>query len=230
VNQVTYEVTEHRLSHPARVPLSPDEPKTLVEVFELVANRNKRPDTLNYKKDGAWVLLSSDEMISRMRNIAAGLVSLGVKPGDRVALLSESRVEWTLTDGGCIFARAVDVPIYPTLMAPQVRYILKDSGARILFLADAARHRLLADTFKECPEVECVVVFDAQGLHSDEWITLDELESRGRELLKTKPRLIDELSHSTSPDDLATLIYTSGTTGEPKGVMLTHSNLKPLFI
>ncbi len=225
MNQVTYEVTEHRLSHPARVPLSPDEPKTLVEVFELVANRNKRPDTLNYKKDGAWVLLSSDEMISRMRNIAAGLVSLGVKPGDRVALLSESRVEWTLTDGGCIFARAVDVPIYPTLMAPQVRYILKDSGARILFLADAARHRLLADTLKECPEVECVVVFDAQGLHSDEWITLDELESRGRELLKTKPRLIDELSHSTSPDDLATLIYTSGTTGEPKGVMLTHSNL-----
>jgi long-chain acyl-CoA synthetase len=94
-----------------------------------------------------------------------------------------------------------------------------------LFLADAARHRLLADTLKECPEVECVVVFDAQGLHSDEWITLDELESRGRELLKTKPRLIDELSHSTSPDDLATLIYTSGTTGEPKGVMLTHSNL-----
>ena len=225
MNQAITEVTELRLSHPPRVPLSVDEPKTLVEVFELVASRNKRSDTLNYKKAGAWVALSSDEMISRMRHIAAGLVSLGVKPGDRVALLSESRVEWTLTDGGCIFARAVDVPIYPTLTPPQVRYILKDSGARILFLADAARYGLLSDTLKECADVEAVVIFDGQGLQSEEWITLDELERRGRELLKTQPQLIDQLSHSTTPDDLATLIYTSGTTGEPKGVMLTHSNL-----
>jgi long-chain acyl-CoA synthetase len=218
-------VTEPRLSHPPRVPLSADEPTTLVELFEMVGRQHKRSDTLNYKKDGTWRSLSSDEMMARIRNIAAGLVSLGVEPGDRVALLSESRAEWTLMDGGCIFSRAVDVPIYPTLMPPQVRYILRDSGARVLVLADAARYELLSDVLKECPGVSRIVVFDPQDSKSDDWITLEELEARGRELLKTDPRLIDELSHASQPDDLATLIYTSGTTGEPKGVMLTHANL-----
>jgi len=100
---------------PVRVPLSPDEPTTLVEVFELVASRFKRPDTLNYKSGESWVSISSDELLARAHRIAAGLHSLGVRRGDRVALLSESRPEWTLMDAGCIFLGAVDVPIYPTL-------------------------------------------------------------------------------------------------------------------
>lgn len=208
---------------PARSHLGAD-PTTLVEVFEFVARRFKRPDTLNYKKDGTWVSISSDEMIVRARQIAAGLYSLGVRAGDRVALLSESRPEWTLTDAGCLFIGAVDVPIYPTLTAPQVRYILKDSGAQVLMLADEAKYRQLAEILKECPDVEQVVFFE-QGTKNGAGITLAELENRGRELEQAQPELIGELARKVKPEDLATLIYTSGTTGEPKGVMLTHANL-----
>src|SRR6185295_19056058 len=128
---------------PVRVRQTPDEPVTLVDVFEFVERRYKRPDTLNYKKGDAWVSISSDEMMARARHIAGGLYSIGVRPGDRVALLAESRPEWTLTDAGCIFLGAVDVPIYPTLTAPQVRYILNDSGARVLVLMDQKKHQEL---------------------------------------------------------------------------------------
>jgi long-chain acyl-CoA synthetase len=224
VNPVSTETSEARVATPARMPLSADEPTTLVDLFELVARRFNRVDTLNYKKGDLWVSISSAEMIARARRIAAGLYSLGVRPGDRVALLSESRAEWTLTDAGCILLGAVDVPIYPTLTAPQVRYILKDSGARVLVLADDAKYRALVEILKECPEVERLVFFESQA-KSNAGISLAELEERGRELDQAQPELIDELARKVKPEDLATLIYTSGTTGEPKGVMLTHSNL-----
>src|SRR5437773_12523468 len=95
------------------IPLHAGEPATLVEVFEHVARAHPRPDTLNYKHDGRWVSISAAEMLKRVRSIAAGLYSLGVRRGDRVAILSQSRPEWVLTDAGCILAGAIDVPIYP---------------------------------------------------------------------------------------------------------------------
>ena len=135
-----------------RSPLrSPDEPATLVDVFNQIARKHKRPDTLNYKSGGRWVPISSDEMLARAKRIAAGLHAIGVRRGDRVALLSESRVEWTLTDAGSIFAGTIDVPIYPTLTPPQVRYILNDSGACVLFLANREKFVELKDALGECP-------------------------------------------------------------------------------
>ena len=106
---------------PVHRPIAPGEPATLVDVFTLVVRENKRPDALNYKKDGRWVSVSSDEILARAKNIAAGLHAIGIRRGDRIAVLSESRVEWTLTDAGCIFGGVIDVPIYPTLTPPQVR-------------------------------------------------------------------------------------------------------------
>lgn len=210
---------------PLRVPVSAEEPTTLVEVFERVAQVHKRPDTLNYKKEGRWLALSSDEMLTRIRRIAAGLCAIGVRRGDRVALLSESRYEWTLTDAGCQFAGAIDVPIYPTLTPAQVQYILKDSGATILVLADHQKFLALRDVLQDCPKVSHVVFFDAAGIQSGEGLTLEELEERGRSIETEQPNLVAEIMHATKPDDLATIIYTSGTTGEPKGVMLTHANI-----
>jgi long-chain acyl-CoA synthetase len=169
--------------------------------------------------------MSSDEMLQRVRHIAAGLHAIGARPGDRVALLSESRVEWTLTDAGSIFAGTIDVPIYPTLTPPQVRYILNDSGACILFVANREKYDEIKDALGECPEVKHVVFFDAQGVTGTEGLTLAQLEEKGRELEQHEPGYVDRLAAQTRPDELATIIYTSGTTGEPKGVMLTHSNL-----
>ena len=216
------EYTDVRSSTPARQPASADEPVTLVDVFTHVARKHKRPDTLNYKSDGRWTSISSDEMLRRAKSIAAGLHAIGVGPGDRVAILSESRVEWTLTDAGSIFAGTIDVPIYPTLTPPQVRYILNDSGASVLFLANLEKFNELKDALGECPQVKHIVFFEPEGITGTEGLTLGQLEERGREL---EPGHIDRTVATTKPDDLATIIYTSGTTGEPKGVMLTHSNL-----
>ena len=202
-----------------------DEPTTLTEVFEYVARVHSRPDILNYKRAGRWLPISSAEVVQRARLIAAGLYSLGIRRGDRVALLSESRPEWTLTDAGCIFAGAIDVPIYPTLTPPQVQYILKDSGARVLFVVNEAKSREIQPILPNCPAVEHLIVFEKDPESKSTAISLEQLEARGQAFAHQQPELLRELQLQTKPDDLATIIYTSGTTGEPKGVMLTHGNL-----
>ncbi len=210
---------------PVRQPAAADEPTTLVDVFERVARKHPRPDTLNYKSDGRWVSISSAEMLERAKFIAAGLYAIGVQRGDRIALLSESRVEWTLTDAGAIFAGAIDVPIYPTLTPPQVRYILNDSGACVLFVANREKYIELKDVLGDCAAIKHVIFFDAEGITAADGLTLSQLEERGRELEQREPGHVDRAVEQTNAEDLATIIYTSGTTGEPKGVMLTHSNL-----
>ncbi len=206
-------------------PLSADEPATLVEVYERVILVHPQPDTLNYKRDGAWHSISSSEMLARGRRIALGLYSLGVRKDDRVALLSESRVEWVLADQGCIFAGAVCVPIYPTLTPSQAAYILKDSGARTLFVSDRAKFDEIEVVLNECAAIEHVVLFDSDKPTEAELLTVEQLEERGREVETQQPELAKELARAARPEDLATIIYTSGTTGEPKGVMLTHANM-----
>ena len=219
------EYMDLRSSTPARQPASADEPVTLVDVFERVTRKHKRPDTLNYKSGERWLSISSDELLRRSKLIAAGLHAIGAGPGERVAILSESRVEWTLTDAGSIFAGTIDVPIYPTLTPPQVRYILNDSGASVLFLANREKFDELKDALGECPQVKHIVFFEPEGINSADGMTLAQLEEKGRELEQHEPAHIDRSVLKIKPDDLATIIYTSGTTGEPKGVMLTHSNL-----
>jgi long-chain acyl-CoA synthetase len=207
-----------------RTPLHEGEPTTLVEVFEQVARVHPRPDTLNFKRDGRWLSISAGEFLQRARWIAAGLCSLGVKRGDRVAILSESRPEWVLTDAGCMFATAIDVPVYPTLTPPQVRYILKDSGARVLIIQNEEKFLQLREVLAECDAIEQVVFFDKPSGEAY-GISLAELEERGRQVDASQIDLIESGAHQIKADDLATIIYTSGTTGEPKGVMLTHENL-----
>jgi long-chain acyl-CoA synthetase len=225
VTRATDEVSGVQRNAIVRVPSPANEPATLVDVFNTIARRHKRPDILNYKHGGSWISVSSDEMMTRIRRIAAGLCSIGIRHGDRVAILSESRLEWTLADAGCIFAGAIDVPIYPTLTPPQVLYILKDSGARVLILANHEKFRELKEVLAQCDQLAAVIFFDPEGVNSSEGFTLAEIEAKGEQLQKEQPELIGDLESQTTPDDLATIIYTSGTTGEPKGVMLTHANL-----
>ena len=218
-------VVDSQVETSKRVPSHEGEPATLVEVFEHVARVHPRSDTLNYKHDGRWISISAAEMLDRVRSIAAGLYSLGVRRGDRVAILSESRPEWVLTDAGCMFATAIDVPIYPTLTPPQVRYILKDSGARVLVVQNEEKFLQVREAITECEAIEHVVFFEKPAAQGMPGISLAELEERGRTLEETEADLINDGAHQIKADDLATIIYTSGTTGEPKGVMLTHENL-----
>lgn len=208
-----------------RVPLNNDEPTTLVEMFEHAVRHHHKPDALNYKKDGEWRSISSEELLLRSRRIALGLHSLGIRRGDRIALISANCPEWTLTDAGCQFAGVIDVPIYTTQAPSQVCYILNDSGARIFVIQNRAALDRIRDAIKDCATIERFVFFDKQGVEEENALSLEELEEMGRALDEERPMLIEELARGAKPDDLATIIYTSGTTGEPKGVMLTQSNL-----
>jgi long-chain acyl-CoA synthetase len=208
-----------------RVPLASDEPTTLVEVYQRVARDHPKPDTLNFKCGDAWKSLSATEMLNRAQLIALGLYSLDVSKGERVGLISDSRVEWVLADQGCIFAGAITVPIYPTLTPPQVQYILRDCEPLVLFVSSLEKLAEIENAVRECASISHVVLFDEPKSRKANCLSLNELEQRGRELNASQPSLIAELSKAGRPEDLATIIYTSGTTGEPKGVMLTHSNM-----
>ncbi|MEP6741908.1 MAG: long-chain fatty acid--CoA ligase [bacterium] len=225
MNSTTQLSPESEQPRVQRSPLTSDEPTTLTEVFEYIVRAHARPNTLNYKRDGRWLPISSEQIIQRARWIAAGLYSLGLRRGDRVAILSESRPEWTLTDAGCIFAGAIDVPIYPTLTPAQVQYILKDSGARALVVANEAKLLELQSILSGCPQVEHLIVFEKSAESKSAAISLEQLEARGQAFARQQRELLRDLELQAKPDDLATIIYTSGTTGEPKGVMLTHGNL-----
>ncbi|MEP6924858.1 MAG: long-chain fatty acid--CoA ligase [Pyrinomonadaceae bacterium] len=208
-----------------RQPLFADEPTTLVALFYQAAKEKKRTDALNYKQAGVWQSISSDEMISRAENIALGLNALGVRRGDRVALMSANCPEWTLSDAGCQFAGIVNVPIYTTLNAHQIEYILNDSGSQILLIQNKSCFEHLQTITPFLANLKKLIFFDAAGITSENAVSLAELEKSGQELKKNQPDIIKELTAAVRPHDVATLIYTSGTTGEPKGVMLSHRNL-----
>jgi long-chain acyl-CoA synthetase len=206
-------------------PLFENEPTTLPQLFIQSVKKHNLDDALNYKRDGEWRSLSSVELRARIERIALGLYTLGFRKGDKAAILAANSPEWTLADAGCLFAGLIDVPIYTTLAPNSVRYIINDSGARVFFLENKSAYDRIAEIFGDCESIEKLVFFDAADVTLDNAISLAELESRGETLRREQPDLIDRLIAEIDPNDIATLIYTSGTTGEPKGVMLTHTNI-----
>lgn len=165
-----------------------------------------------------WDVRSYGELLADVRRLAARLIDLGLAPGERVAILSTNRPEWTLVDLACAAAGLVSVPIYPTSTVEQVAHILADSGCRIAFVSGAAEWAKVDAVRSGLPALERVVIFDdlddPDG--ADAARLADELSAGG----PVEP--VDERLAVASADDLATIIYTSGTTGQPKGVMLTH--------
>ena len=183
-----------------------------------------KADALNHKVGDDWVHLSAQAFVERVKNVALGLAALGIRPGDRIALLSENRPEWSITDLAILSLGAINVPIYTTQAVDQIEYILTDSGTRAIFVSGKKlfRHAEPALTNRA---LEHLIFFDPDvSAEVGKGIQLDQLEETGKEQLKSRPDAFDAYLHVVRPDDLATIIYTSGTTGEPKGVMLTHNN------
>jgi long-chain acyl-CoA synthetase len=191
--------------------------------FDAVA-KYSRPDALQYKKDGAYRPISHQEVADRVRRAARGLSSLGVRRGDRVAILSENRPEWAIADFACLTAGLTDVPIYPTVPADQIAYILKDSGAVAIFVSNSAQAEKIRAIRSQVPSLKTVIGFDeVPGLTNLSIAQLEQMGIPGEN--KESIAVYREDALRVKPDDLATLIYTSGTTGEPKGVMLSHDNI-----
>ena len=189
------------------------------------ALKHGKQDALNHKVGSDWQNISAETFVERVRNVALGLTDLGIKPGDRVALLSENRPEWSIADLAILSLGAINVPIYTTQAVDQIRYILTDSGTRAIFISNRKLHKHAKEALAGLDFLEKIIFFDAAASEGIERsMTLDTLEQSGQERAINKPAAFGAYLKAIRPDDLATIIYTSGTTGEPKGVMLTHAN------
>jgi long-chain acyl-CoA synthetase len=198
---------------------------TLTELFFTSVDRyqGNRSAAMRAKIGGTWQAITHKELADRVVAVSLGLRELGIAPGDRVSILSETRPEWAIADYACLCARAADVPIYPTLTPRQTEYILKDSGAVGVFCSTPEQVAKVAEIRGNLPALRHVIAFDP-GAQRDGVMTFAELEAKGRAVAAKHPRMREE-ALAVSPDAIATLIYTSGTTGDPKGVILTHNNI-----
>lgn len=173
-----------------------------------------------------WETLTWAQAADRVHAIAAGLMELGVRPEERVALAANTSVDWILADLGVLCAGAATTTVYPSTNAEETAFILADSGSRVLFAEDARQLAKARERRAELPELQHVVVFDPAGAadaDGDGWVlSLADLEKRGAAYLEQHPGAVTDAVAALTRDQLATLIYTSGTTGRPKGVRLPH--------
>jgi long-chain acyl-CoA synthetase len=200
-------------------------PGTLNHLFFDSAAEYDKPDALMAKSAGAYRPISHRTLVDRVRRAALGLRELGIQPGDRLAILSENRPEWAIADYACLTAGLTDVPLFPTLPAEQLPYILNDAGAVGIFVSNADQAAKIAKVRDQLPGIKHVIGFGAERLAGTD-MTLAEVEQRGA-AVDTQERAAEyrTTALAVDPDHLATLIYTSGTTGQPKGVMLSHDNI-----
>jgi long-chain acyl-CoA synthetase len=214
-------------------PIPPAEPeisvRTIADLPFHVLGRFQKPVAMGRVRASQVDGVSSKELFESVRDLSLGLSALGLTKGDRVAVISESRPEWILTDLAVTAVGGITVPVYPTLSTAQARYILSDSGARIAVVStleqlekvQAVRHQLSA--------IEAVILMEGPAeAHSPSVLSFATVRERGHARMVAEwgvAREFRDAARAVSPDDLATIIYTSGTTGEPKGVMLTHAAL-----
>ena len=187
---------------------------TLNDIFFAVVERN---DARVMLQRGAteWIPISARRLHRNVTGVASALRDLGIGKGDRVAILSENRPEWTIADFASLLLGAVVVPVYTTLTPEQTSYLLRDSGARVIFVSTEQQlQKILA--ILDRTQIEKVVVMDAVETAR---------ATHMYQLMKSDQPRFAATPHCVSADDLATIIYTSGTTGTPKGVMLTHGNM-----
>lgn len=196
----------------------------LAEMFYGTCKKFPERTGMMFKKEGVYQAVKFREMQESVVNIAAGLASLGVKKGDRIVLLAENRKEWAYFDYAIFSVGAVTIPVYATLLAGDIQYIINDSEARLVVVSNLTQFKKITDVEKDLRNVKKFILIDPEGVQHKNTVALSDLLEMGRAYLRDKPGFTEKTTGKLSRQDLATIIYTSGTTGEPKGVMLTHGN------
>jgi long-chain acyl-CoA synthetase len=195
---------------------------TINDLFRRVAAAANPRAVLWQDEFGHWLPISSDQIYQRVRALAKAFLTWGAHKGDRIALVSENRWEWAVTDFAVLAIGAADVPIYPTLTGEQMAALIKDAGCRIAVVSTRQQYDKL-NSVRARTGLERIVMMDTPAPEGA--IAMSDLLAGADALGSERDPVFDALVRAAEPSDLATLIYTSGTTGEPKGVMLTHGNI-----
>jgi len=201
---------------------------TIPEMFLAVtdAHSHQSRPALRFKGPSGYEGIPYSDLRRSVEQCALGLVALGLKPGERVAIVSENRPEWVIADMGIVSLGGVDVPVYPTMTARQNLYIFNDAGVRFAIVSNQFQLNKVMRVIGECKHLEKVIVINDKGVVPDDRvISFSTLLTMGEKGKGENPDYFLASVKMVKPDDLLTLIYTSGTTGNPKGVMLTHQNL-----
>jgi len=199
---------------------------TIYLSFLESAQKNPARTALMHKVGGAYQGTTYSELSRTVDQVAAGLAARGVKPGDRVGIYSYNRPEWVVADLAIIKLGAVVVPIYHTLPADSVRYILRDAEVGHLLVENPELFSAVTSVMQDCPALKDVITLFLQPGETrtgKELFSFESLRGKGAEALAADPRA--SAAYPSRADDLMTIVYTSGTTGEPKGAMLTHANI-----
>jgi long-chain acyl-CoA synthetase len=197
--------------------------RSVAHLFVDRVGRTPAAEAFRFPRGGDWESVTWAQTDARVRQIAAGLVALGIESEQRVALASSTRYEWVIADLAVMLAGAATTTIYPMTSEADVAHIVGDSQSRIAFAEDDAQVAKLRANRTRLPDLVKVVTFD--GTADGDWvISLADLEKLGAALLAQVPSAVDDRIGAIEPQHLATLIYTSGTTGRPKGVRLSHDS------
>ncbi len=197
---------------------------TINQMLENSIGQYGQKTALSRKVDGVYQDISYAELGDRVKRLCLGLLHVGICKGDRVAILSENRPEWAISDLAILAAGGASVPMFPSLTPPQVEYIVRDSGAKAICVSGERQLSKVVAFRANVPHLERVIVFDPVEAETDDQIlTFDQVCNHGQ-AVENGDSVYQESRDAVAPDDLATIIYTSGTTGDPKGAMLTHRN------
>lgn len=205
--------------------------KTLTGVLLDACAAHSNDRALNHPRGGRWQSWSLEQFRIEAEEIGFGLLAVGIRPGDHVAMFMESDVYFCLADMGCLMIRAIDAPIYLTHKDEQIRFVLEHSGSRALFVSDYEKLEQILPLIDGNEDLEVIIVAEPEGrgasagVEGHRILTLEQLRAEGRTRREERPDELAQLMSEIEPDDIATIIYTSGTTGTPKGVMLSHENI-----
>jgi long-chain acyl-CoA synthetase len=225
--------TFHNIQLPPLTPIPAPMPvvvsfSTIPEMFQKITERysDEPHPMLMHKVAGKYTNYSYKEIHDRVVSFAAGLLSLGLKPGDRVGIIGENRPEWVISDQAIALIGAVSVPIYPTMSARQTEFIFHDAGVRVAIVSNLFQLNKIEKVKPAVTSLEIVIIMtEKEGVETPGALGFTVVQARGEEYLRQHPDVIELSRKTVRPSDLLTIIYTSGTTGNPKGVMLTHGNL-----